>query len=1614
MTGDPILEVPGQMNEFGSFVPNVADVYAQQYAGDPEARTLSAMRRQRAVGNSLSEMLQNEALLQQHGIEPDPPGRIREPEEDSMAWYWRYPLWALTQLQRGQYAMVGGIEGLAFDRDPSVAVRNFYRGLIHAEPHETSDLMARADFSTDSAWKDFIIGLGGDIAADPLSWFTFGASGVAKAILTAGGKTKPLMEVTEGVIKKIGTTGSFQLTKADEIRPYLSKFGNDVLDKSMQSTPEEAVVFNILQEIQKGTPVGKKLLPSNVEFAHWLPWFGGRNVGDIGYKFRKRQQLIPGGVVQHIDDLEATEGIMSKLTEAMMGSPVGKLIEPFGQAFVPYWELRKYPEVREIIRAHKSGNYEEVREAMLKGQKLVEMLPDPEQRELLTELLNQPSLFTGKQFVKKLRRRKDTVEVEFNTDYFGKAEITENQAGEIVDLFYEVARAARRQGADIVRETMAGAGIEGTVVAGQEVLEQFRPIFQAVVEATSGVSDVALNFGDWAIKMPVGQTLAMEPMDFYNAAVNYAKEAYVLNKLGDSAHAAQGHVVFRRYGDLYPEQVQAQARRIGGTTPYFTNRAGDAPVTLGDLPAGLKWTQIEGGWQHYLKANPDPKTREIKNIHQFIKAISEGPVKLEDMMVPLVVKKFIRGETLAAKLETMRSTLLRGLRPSSAAYSQIANNIADNVAAVSDTLHQIAKTGIAPTDFHVSNVMVGDAGQLVWIDYGHWDDYTRGVTSFSGAGVEPELLGTLSGPIPARPEDILKTKRRAGEKKAREAFTRREGTEARLERTEIMPGIPGFEAKHPKLKYPKTEKKLPDAMAATAARMKSGYSKALKHAMENASHTSGALKRSITDPVDAIMNSRWPEQTKMAAILRMLQTLKDRKIIREYAMGDSPLRFIGYDEAKAAVMDFDEVYMRGPVKFKVAWANDGSTAYEPIVQRVKKQVNRDWVENIEVITAKHPKLAGMSAADQLKLLRAYKFSSEWLTDLNQALSQRQLIDIVKLNDIKRELGITVLPKINKATNLQSLRHLMERSIKGQVKIEGLSTQKAHDTIAEINKVLGYKLYEDDIAKLLTRHAIDVSLATNSFDLIEHAARVWGRPANAEITKVVQRVGKTRGETKDVVTYHADPGWELLDHPATQGLQMPTEITKAFKAYTRSFVSDHVMAKVFRGYDRLLAQWKGYATYTNPGFHGRNFISNLFNLYLKDGPQAINPVRHAIAVQVMSGLPGKLKVANGKYLNFDDVRDQLRRHGVMGTGWVHADIHRPPDIQLGIGAQSGAARAGQMMNPASLDFGPMQVGRKVGGAVENEARVLGAINDLIKTNGNYAYAAQNTKKFLFDYTELTNFEREVSKRIFPFYTWLRKNVELQVTQVLKNPGRYVNVPKVRSNLEAVSPETDERWVPKYFPELYAMRIPEHTKKGSPLYINPNLPFQDLNRIFSMQDWISSVAPWRIFFDLHFNKKAFSGAEIEKYKGELEPMEALNVLPDNITKYVAKTLTKLGIETRQIYEPETEQWLWAMPAKAKYVLEQLNPFFRNVNRMSGYMSGEENIPYYRREQTPYQMTSWMTGVKLMPYNIPAEFERSTFERREHVRGKLDHYRKLGIVPSEKYNLPPDKLRKLPKGH
>jgi hypothetical protein len=82
------------------------------------------------------------------------------------------------------------------------------------------------------------------------------------------------------------------------------------------------------------------------------------------------------------------------------------------------------------------------------------------------------------------------------------------------------------------------------------------------------------------------------------------------------------------------------------------------------------------------------------------------------------------------------------------------------------------------------------------------------------------------------------------------------------------------------------------------------------------------------------------------------------------------------------------------------------------------------------------------------------------------------------------------------------------------------------------------------------------------------------------------------------------------------------------------------------------------------------------------------------------------------------------------------------------------------------------------------------------------AAMNVRGTLFDYSDLSEFERRKMKRLMPFYTWTRKNIPAQLAGLVKRPDRAnklnIIVGNVQKDVAKIDDNDIEDWAKGQFP------------------------------------------------------------------------------------------------------------------------------------------------------------------------------------------------------------------------
>jgi hypothetical protein len=479
----------------------------------------------------------------------------------------------------------------------------------------------------------------------------------------------------------------------------------------------------------------------------------------------------------------------------------------------------------------------------------------------------------------------------------------------------------------------------------------------------------------------------------------------------------------------------------------------------------------------------------------------------------------------------------------------------------------------------------------------------------------------------------------------------------------------------------------------------------------------------------------------------------------------------------------------------------------------------------------------------------------------------------------------------------------------------------------------------------------------------------------DMATVAKRFGKTAEQLSKEEQYGIR-AWQTVTAPELKGLYFEPEVAKTLENLKLS-VSDDFIKNLLHHYDRSLNWLKAYMTVGNVGFHMRNFYSNFWLLFLKDGFKAFSPesMLRAIYVQFAdeSTAVGK-KIANTPIATIDgvtytakEVQELAEEFAVIRGGLLRADVAESVVNQAQRLMQPQWKRALNYVNPASRQFAPLKLGDAFGGFIEDNARTIGFLNDL-DAGSDIRTAAARTRRFMIDYSDLTDTERALNKRLQPFYSWLRKNITLQVSEMGRQPGKFALIEKVKRYFEAISDEPDETFLPDFMKDLGAWLLPLKAN-GLPVYLNPNMPFQDIEKLGNLimgnwdkfgQDlfnsltpfakWLMELSPMIASGGKHAGKEFFFGRDISV--NQYKPAQA-------VLQLLGK---KLPVEKLPGVERDASGTVMTNEL-VDYALRQ-NPFVYNISK--SMPPGSYETPT-TREQYIMQMLSAYGGIKLMPYDV-----------------------------------------------
>lgn len=477
-------------------------------------------------------------------------------------------------------------------------------------------------------------------------------------------------------------------------------------------------------------------------------------------------------------------------------------------------------------------------------------------------------------------------------------------------------------------------------------------------------------------------------------------------------------------------------------------------------------------------------------------------------------------------------------------------------------------------------------------------------------------------------------------------------------------------------------------------------------------------------------------------------------------------------------------------------------------------------------------------------LNVGKLTDEWLK-LEQELSGEGLLAVFKkLNSYLPTVGQTKNPLLARpGTPLGSFK-------------EGFTQHKFVDLVdTEAQEAAKFKwllgVDEETAVKLVTENNLS-SFSMNLEEMLTNRGLAHAQAmTNADMIRQFREFGIKFEQGSDEVLNAAlqregvqldQLGLTQVSHEALQGYYFDRSVAEIIDKVTSVASSDEALGKI----GQFTAWWKGLAT-LSPGFHIRNDRTNRFILFMKNGTKSFQPkenFRAFVGAQyALHGEDGlrKLKIPEetiqrtlNEVVAGRPVREwatEARKSGVISR------VTQGFDIPSMVKESADPKQWHQKLNPFKTENVLFEKSHELGAVVESAPKFQSMLMDLsemagdeVATESMAKYAMMEAKKWFFDYDDLAPFEKKVMKNIIPFYSWLRKNIALQISNMVGYKEMYAIVPKAQRAIqeEGMSVEDMPQWIREssFIPVAESEEMLKG-EEGMTRVFNPNLPYSDLN-------------------------------------------------------------------------------------------------------------------------------------------------------------------------------------------
>lgn len=578
-----------------------------------------------------------------------------------------------------------------------------------------------------------------------------------------------------------------------------------------------------------------------------------------------------------------------------------------------------------------------------------------------------------------------------------------------------------------------------------------------------------------------------------------------------------------------------------------------------------------------------------------------------------------------------------------------------------------------------------------------------------------------------------------------------------------------------------------------------------------------------------------------------------------------------------------------------------------------------------------------------------------------------------------------------------------------------ATDAVHSAVAQYQAAVREKWGPEGVAKAARVKNLADYEATMTAQALSHAKA--GEADLAKMAKIESTYAKMRRQAVELGV-EADWNAAMYDHLAAKTGDFEFLLHQGWKGYGFGFQAPENVVDILqttakgweprtgsgletflKGYDRIHNWMKGWLT-TSFGFHFRNTFGGTFNNWMA-GVDIIKSTTAWGNLYRKAGVRGSR--AEGLSAADRGVFEAIDRMGILRSGTFYEEFNiglEGASLNPFAGTRSSgkafvapyaSRKLGENVTEPVLR-GTMAYDRLMkamakgritvdGVKITNPSQIteemipkfVSAVND---ASGVSEEILDDIAKYHFDYSDLSAFERNVGRRVVPFYTWTRRNIPLQVELLMTQPRGIQRYMAVKRNLELGTPE--EGIVPSYFGEQMMIRTP-WTTKGSRMYGTIDLPFKDPLKLVDPGQALGMVTPMlKTPVEVWAGKQFFSDVPLR---------DTLYEAPGTWSK-IPGFMQALSVTGRAQKSPKDGKWY--MREKDAYLVGQYIPFLNQARRLV-----PSEPKYQNRVST--QFASYLTGIT-MRANTPQDQEAEVFRRTRALDATVKDLKSMGVIPTK----------------